>query len=335
MALNFNQILKNVNCFFVFVTNFMQITVNVIYTLSLIIYYLIESIVITFVPNRFKMKDVSDETVLITGGGNGIGRQLAIKFARRGCKVIIWDVDTNGLAVTCKLIHQFQGKCWSFECDIRDRKQVYSTADRVREQVGSVTLLVNNAGVADKKLFLDKDDESIVKTMEINVHAHFWTCKAFLPEMMANNRGHIVSIASLAGYAGIIGLTDYCASKFAVVGFTESLRMELIARNYDGIKVTEISPYFLNTKMFAGVKSKVFPILKCDTVCERILFAILCNKTVTYIPFIFQPLLTLKSIIPVDSIYHAYKLLGVSDAVIEVKKNGEILNSNGPKNKIN
>ncbi|RWS05385.1 epidermal retinol dehydrogenase 2-like protein, partial [Dinothrombium tinctorium] len=264
--------------------------------LILIIYYWCESIMFSFIPERYLTKDVSKETVLITGGGNGIGMQLAVKFARKGCKVVIWDIDECGLRLTQKVINELHGKCWTYICDIRDRKKVYETAKLVKCEVGNVTILINNAGFADKKLFLDKNDEEILRTLEINTHSHFWTCKAFLPDMMAQNHGHIVSIASLAGYAGIVGLSDYCASKFAVVGFTESLRMELLAQNYNGIKVTEISPYFLhNTKMFSGVQSRILPILKCETVCERILFAILCNKSIAYIPYGFRPLLTLKS----------------------------------------
>ena len=85
--------------------------------------------------------------------------------------------------------------------------------------------------------------------------AHFWTLKAFLPEMMENNRGHVVQIASSAGLFGVPGLTDYCASKFGAVGVTESLKLELYKQNKD-INVTLVCPYFIATGMFEGVVSK-------------------------------------------------------------------------------
>ncbi|PRD29453.1 UNVERIFIED_CONTAM: Short-chain dehydrogenase/reductase family 16C member 6 [Trichonephila clavipes] len=83
----------------------------------------------------------------------------------------------------------------------------------------------------------------------------FETCKAFLPDMMAENKGHIVSIASLAGIAGATRLTDYCASKFAAVGFEESLRLELYDEGYTGIHSTVVCPFFINTGMFDGANS--------------------------------------------------------------------------------
>lgn len=99
--------------------------------------------------------------------------------------------------------------------------------------------------------------------MNINTTAHFWTVREFLPEMIKKNHGHVVTIASIAGWIGVRGLADYCASKFGAVGFDESLRFELRALK-SNVKTTCICPYFINTGMFDGVKSKfplLFPIL--------------------------------------------------------------------------
>lgn len=95
--------------------------------------------------------------------------------------------------------------------------------------------------------------------MNINTTAHHWTVRETLPDMLAENRGHIVTIASIAGWVGVRGLADYCASKFGAVGFDESLRFELRAKK-SNVKTTCICPYFINTGMFDGAKSR-FPLL--------------------------------------------------------------------------
>jgi len=115
------------------------------------------------------------------------------------------------------------------------------------------------------------------KTLEVNTLAHFYTVKVFLPSMIKRNSGHIVTIASISGHFGVCGLADYAASKFGVVGFDESLRMEMKARGYK-IKTTCICPYYINTGMFHGVSETIFgkliPILEPDFVANRIVNAI-------------------------------------------------------------
>ena len=121
--------------------------------------------------------------------------------------------------------------------------------------MGDVDILVNNAGIVTGKKFLDATDGAIEKTFQVNTLAHFWLGKAFLPSMIDKNHGHVVTIASMAGIFGMAGLCDYCASKYAAVGFDESLRNELVAMAKDGIHTTVVCPYFINTGMFDGVQT--------------------------------------------------------------------------------
>merc|ERR1711931_399147 len=95
------------------------------------------------------------------------------------------------------------------------REDIYRVAEKTKEQVGLVTILVNNAGIVSGSTLLETPDTKIVKTFEVNILAHFWTIKAFMPDMIEKKRGHIVNIASLAGQASINKLVDYCSSKFA------------------------------------------------------------------------------------------------------------------------
>lgn len=138
--------------------------------------------------------------------------------------------------------------------------------------------------------------------MLVNTVAHFWTTKAFLPEMLEKDHGHIVTIASLAGHVGVGKLIDYCASKFAAVGFDESLRSELHALD-SKIQTTCICPYFINsTGMFNDVNatSGQIPTLSSESVSDRIVTAIQCNERVVIIPGYLKYLLSFKYLLPLD-----------------------------------
>lgn len=118
-------------------------------------------------------------------------------------------------------------------------------------------MLFNNAGVLSGRALLDTPDHLIERSFNVNVVAHFWTVKAFLPKMIENNHGHIVTIASMAGHVGIAKLIDYCSSKFAAVGFDEALRLELEVMGIDSVHTTVICPYFIQaTGMFDDVNSR-------------------------------------------------------------------------------
>ena len=135
------------------------------------------------------------------------------------------------------------------------REAIYKAAKQTKSEVGVVSILVNNAGIVNGTALLDTSDERIIRTFDVNIMAHFWTIKAFLPDMISQKRGHLVNVASLAGHSGTNKLVDYCASKFAAVGLDESLRVELFVQGHgDTVRTTVICPYYINTGMFAGVQ---------------------------------------------------------------------------------
>ncbi|NXH81383.1 RDHE2 dehydrogenase, partial [Edolisoma coerulescens] len=280
--------------------NFFLETLKVI---VLLVYYSLESLVFLVVPRR--KKNVSGEIVLITGAGSGIGRLLAVKFASLGATLVLWDINQEGLNYTVRLARENgAGRVHSYICDCSKRQDVYRVADQVKKEVGDVSILINNAGIVIGKRFLDSPDSLVEKTVEVNTMAHFWTYKAFLPAMIAANHGHLVSIASTAGLCGTNQLSDYCASKFAAVGFAESMDMEMRILRKTGVKTTVVCPYVINTGMFDGLKSKwprVLPILDPEYVAERIITAIRQNQEMLFIPRIIYVLLVLKSFLPVKA----------------------------------
>ncbi|NXA13221.1 RDHE2 dehydrogenase, partial [Sapayoa aenigma] len=258
------------------------------------IYLLIENFICIFPPCK---RHFSDEIVLITGSANGIGRQIALKFAPLGVTLVLWDIDDEGNRETCRLAQQNGAlRVFAYHCDCSSREDVYEKADKVRKEVGDVTILINNAGILIGKKFCDIPDADFEKTLRTNFFSQVWTCKAFLPAMMACNRGHLVSTASASGLVGVYRGTDYSASKCAIIGLMEAINSELYHEGKRGIKTTIICPYFVNTKLskdFQSAKPLLLPVYDEEYVASKIMDAIKKEKFCLIMPPILH-LLGLK-----------------------------------------
>jgi all-trans-retinol dehydrogenase (NAD+) len=262
------------------------------------------------------MKDISNKLVLVTGGASGIGRLMALDFARRGARTAVWDIAAPALRALEKEAAAEGFSITGMSCDISDRDAVYRRAKALVKKLGPVDILVNNAGIVSGKTLLETPDEKIEKTIQINVFPLFWTAKAFLPSMLERNSGHIVTIASAAGLIGVQGLADYCASKFAAVGFDESLRMEL-RRMKSAVKTTVICPFFIDTGMFAGVKTRfplLLPIMRPRYAVKRIVGAVLNKRKRLIIPPFANTLLLLR-LFPLGLLDAVADFFGISHAM--------------------
>ncbi|XP_058450993.1 short-chain dehydrogenase/reductase family 16C member 6 [Malaya genurostris] len=244
-------------------------------------------------------KSIEGDLALVTGGGGGLGRLLALRLTKLGAKVIVWDINQDGIDETVKIVQSVGGFCKGYKVDISNREEVYKCADKVREEVGEVSLLFNNAGVVSGRALLDTPDHLIERSFNVNIIAHFWTTKAFLPSMLERDHGHIVTIASLAGHVGISKLVDYCSSKFAAVGFDEALRIELEYMGAHGVFTTVICPYFIQaTGMFDDVNSRWVPTLDSNDVADKIIDAVRRNEKYIIIPGYLHLMLAIKWIFP-------------------------------------
>jgi len=261
-------------------------------------------------------KDVSGKTVLITGAASGLGRGLCFKFAAAGkCKIVAWDINEEALVSLKKdLDSGFDNgtSVHTFKVDLCSREQIYEVAKKVKKDVGDVDILVNNAGIVSGKPFLQCEDSQIERTMGVNVMAHFWTCKAFLQSMWDQNSGHIVTVASNAGTLGVNKLADYCASKFAAIGFDESLRIELKQAGKTGVKTSMIAPFYIKTGMFDGVKSRILPLLEPDDVVEAIFDAILYDEPTVFLPFFVRFLPLFRALLPTHWFDAVNNFIGVN-----------------------
>ncbi|XP_039610466.1 epidermal retinol dehydrogenase 2 isoform X1 [Polypterus senegalus] len=279
----------------------MNFFLETLQVMVLSIYYLLEAFVKLFIPTR--RKNVAGEIVLISGAGSGIGRLMSLEFAKLGATLVLWDINQEGNKETARLVKENGGsRVYTYQCDCSNKTEIYRVADQVKREVGDVTILINNAGIVTGKKFMDSPDDLVQKTLEVNTLAHFWTYKAFLPAMMASNHGHLVSIASSAGLIGVNGLADYCASKFAAVGFAESIGLEMLASGKDGIKTTIVCPYFITTGMFDGCQTKwprLLPILDSSYAAKKIVDAILKEQVYLVMPRSLYFVFGLKNIVPV------------------------------------
>jgi all-trans-retinol dehydrogenase (NAD+) len=259
------------------------------------------------------MSDIAGQHALITGGASGIGRLMALQLAARGARLTVWDINRDALD---RVVAELGGGARGFACDVSDRQQVYARAAASIAASGPVDILINNAGIVSGADFLELPDAKIEATFDINVLALFWTCKAFLPAMIERNRGHLVTIASASGLIGVARLADYSASKWAAVGFDESLRAEL-RRTAPGVITTVVCPFYIDTGMFRGVKSRfpfLLPILKEDDAATRIVRAIETDRRRLVMPWLchFVPLLR---VLPVGLFDWAADFLGVNTSM--------------------
>jgi len=259
-----------------------------------------------------------DAHVLITGAAAGIGRLLALGAAARGARVTLLDRDAPGLEAVLAELARGGADAAGFAADLADRAGLQAVLARALAERGPVAILVNNAGVVTGKPQLECPDAAIERTFQVNVLALFWMVRGCLPGMLAQGRGHVVTIASAAGLGGVSRLTDYCASKFAAVGFDDSLRCEL-RRLGQPVRTTVVCPWYIDTGMFRGVRTGcrgLLPILSPDYVARRILDAVEGNRKRLILPR-FVTVVLLIRILPLGWFDALMRLFGVDRSMDE------------------
>jgi len=191
--------------------------------------------------------DYSGKIVVITGASSGIGKESALEFAKLHASVVLVSRDKNKLEEVAKELSRYQTQILVCACDISQKDQVNQMSKQVLEKFGTVDVLVNNAGFGIYGNFNDLKAEEIESQMATNYLGMVYCTKTFLPKMLEQKSGHIVNVASVAASFGIPGMAGYCASKFAMLGFSESLYHELKG---SGIGITVVSPIMVKTNFF-------------------------------------------------------------------------------------
>ena len=243
------------------------------------------------------MTQLRNKHVLITGGAQGIGALLAQGCLERGAaRVTLWDVNQDALA---SKVHELRARGFNAEgipLDLADAAQIIHAAAALAVEC-PIDLLVNNAGIVVGKALADQGHDEIEKTLRVNTLGMIHATRAFLPGMIARGSGHIVNIASASGFIPVPRLTTYAASKWACLGFSESLRVEL--REHRGIRVTTVCPSYINTGMFAGAAAPFgAPILEPDCAARKILRAIERDTSMLHMPWIVRLVPMLYALLP-------------------------------------
>jgi NADP-dependent 3-hydroxy acid dehydrogenase YdfG len=195
------------------------------------------------------MKQLEQRVAVVTGAGSGIGQATAVLLAKLGCRVAIADVNEAGLEKTRVSIAALGKQVSVHVVDVSDKARMQSFAQEVLDKHGAVHILINNAGVAVDGSFSDQSLEDFEWLMGVNFWGVVYGCKFFLPHMLKADEAHIVNISSVFGLVGVPRQTSYCASKFAVRGFSESLRADLIDTR---VKVTSVHPGGIATNIAAA-----------------------------------------------------------------------------------
>ena len=181
----------------------------------------------------------------VTGAASGIGRATALELAQRGCDLALCDLDEGGLAETAERARAMGRRVYAQRVDVADAAQMTRFADGALAVLGRIDLLVNNAGIAVAGDFVEVPLHEFERVVGVNLMGVVHGCHAFLPRMLAQGTGgHVVNVASMAGYVAGPGGTSYTATKFAVIGFSESLRAEL---REHGIGVSAVCPGVIDT----------------------------------------------------------------------------------------
>lgn len=194
------------------------------------------------------MKNFANKVIVITGAGSGMGRAYALEFARLGARLALNDYDAAGLAETERLLEGSQAAAvFSQAFDVGDRDAMYAFALAAQQALGNAHLVINNAGVGGGgQPVWAMEDRDYERTLRINFFGVVHGTRAFLPQLLANGEGAIVNVSSIFGLVGTPNASDYCAAKFAVRGFTESLMVEL---QESPISVHLLHPGGINTNI--------------------------------------------------------------------------------------
>lgn len=222
--------------------------------------------------------DPKRDIVLVTGGASGLGKEIAELFHSTGAKVVIFDINIPDI-----LDPNYIPDVHYFECDVSNKNQIREQANVVFKAIGTVTILINNAGIVNGDTLLQLSFEQIEKTVQVNLLSSFYTIKTFLPKMLDIKRGYIITIASTLGYMSPARLSAYGASKSGLIALHESLTYELGSPSFNttGVKTLLVCPGQLKTKMFDGVKipsTILAPALEPKQVADEILKAVKLGK---------------------------------------------------------
>jgi short-subunit dehydrogenase len=262
------------------------------------------------------MKSYRGKRIVVTGSAGGIGRKLAMRFAREGATVILTDVKEAELHDAEAEIHAAGGAVRAYALDVTRDDAVVAVRDRIHAEVGTIDVLVNNAGVVFGGRFLDVPMARHRLTYGVNAIGLVAMTHAFLPDLTHAPEAQLVNVASASGLIGLPDGATYASSKWAVIGFSESIRLELEQAGHGHVKVTTICPSYIGTGMFEGVKAPLLtPMLTPEALVEKMFQAIAEEELFLLEPAMVKTLPVLKGLLPQRAFDWVAEKFGVSTSM--------------------
>ena len=256
------------------------------------------------------MSTFKGKRVLITGGASGIGKLMGGMALDKGAAaLVIWDINQESIEQVVSELGQAAkaqgraGRVYGMRVDVSNQAMVADRYEQTKREVGEIDILINSAGIiTSNKTFDQCTPDEINRTMMVNALAPMYVTQQVLPDMVARNSGHVCNIGSAGGMISNPRMSVYAARKWATIGWSDSVRIELREMR-SRVRVTTIAPYYITTGMFDGVRSKIFPLLRPENVAARIIRSIEHDKSFKmFMPWIPCPhhfIRLLQGILPI------------------------------------
>ena len=242
-----------------------------------------------------------NKVVVITGASSGIGEAAALKFSKKGAKIVLVARRKDKLLEVENKIKEFSQSTLVCQCDVSNKEEVNLMSKIVLDKFGRIDILVNNAGFVIYGKVNELTSEEIVSQMETNYFGMIYCTKAFLPQMLKQHSGHIVNVASVGASFSVPGVSSYCATKFAMLGFSEGLRHELYGT---GVGLTVVRPIMVRTPLFEHPSFANFSkfstgiSLSSETVAKTIIKASNSSRLEIVVPSVARAAIWFKQTFP-------------------------------------
>jgi short-subunit dehydrogenase len=273
------------------------------------------------------MKSVAGKTVLVTGAAMGLGRLFATDAVReQAANVVLWDINEGALKDAAAELEAAGGTVHSYVVDISSAEAIAKAAALVREEVGDVQVLFNNAGIVrGNGYFWENSTRDVEQTMRINSIGPMLVAREFLPAMVeADEECRIVNIASSAGLVPVPRLAAYCGSKWAAVGWSDSIRLELEQAGHKHVRITTVCPTYINTGMFEGAKGIFLtPMLKQEDVVKGVWREMLKGGPFLIVPWTSRLNKVVSGVLPVRARDTWLRRTGVLNSMAEFTGHAE------------
>jgi len=266
------------------------------------------------------MRTLVGKRVLITGGASGIGKALAVRLARERAHLLLVDLNAGLLEKTAAELAREGAEVRPWPLDVTSPEAIVRLRDEIHRATGPIDVLVNNAGVVFGGAFDKVPLERHFTTYRVNVFGLVAMTQAFLPDLIARPDSHLVNMASASGLLGLPFGAVYASSKWAVIGFSESLRLELEMQGHRHVHVTIACPSYVSTGLFDGVHAPLLTrMLTPEILADRIARAILRDALWVRTPWLVKTGPLLKGVLPTRIFYAVASALHVNTSMVEWK----------------